>query len=390
MALSASIARARVDRLLGRVFALGAVPLNVESGFNFYSQLQYLNQPLAWVLVSCLWLSTLTVVYTFWFGNSNYLYLRIHALIMIVPILTWPFLLTSEVPQDGSFYPWIWWGVSTGWVAVAISFSWRFALAYYVLLIGLMQLIFSLPMGGSHEGITLVTDGLYTFLTNASISVIALMIKFAADKTDQANSEAIKAEVLQAEAEAKAKERVRLDGLIHDKVLTALISATQAKSIEEANASSDLAAIALKQLSEIQKGERAQESVFCTELFDSITLAAKRVDPDLKVKKNCQVSIAVESIVVSALTEATLQAVHNSLMHAGANSKRELSLKSTNSGLKIVVMDDGKGFRVSQVNRARLGIRVSIIGRLEAIGGQAHVVSQPGQGTTVVLEWNKK
>lgn len=390
MAVSASIARARVDRLLGRVFALGAVPLHIESGFNFYSQLQYLNQPLAWVLVSCLWLSTLTVVYTFWFGNSNYLYLRIHALIMIVPVLTWPFLLTSEVPQDGNFYPWIWWGIGTGWVAVAISFSWRFALTYYVMLIALMQLIFSLPMGGSHGVVSLVTDGLYTFLTNASISVIALMIKFAADKTDQANSEAIKAEVLQAEAEAKAKERVRLDGLIHDKVLTALISATQAKSIEEAKASSDLAANALKQLSGIQKGERAQESVFCTELFDSIILAVKRIDPDLKVKKNCQVSIAVESLVVSAFTEATLQAVHNSLMHAGANSKRELSLKSTNSGLKIVVMDDGKGFRVSQVNRARLGIRVSIIGRLEAIGGQAHVVSQPGQGTTVVLEWNKK
>jgi signal transduction histidine kinase len=390
MAVSASIARARVDRLLGRVFALGAVPLHIESGFNFYSQLQYLNQPLAWVLVSCLWLSTLTVVYTFWFGNSNYLYLRIHALIMIVPVLTWPFLLTSEVPQDGNFYPWIWWGIGTGWVAVAISFSWRFALTYYVMLIALMQLIFSLPMGGSHGVVSLVTDGLYTFLTNASISVIALMIKFAADKTDQANSEAIKAEVLQAEAEAKAKERVRLDGLIHDKVLTALISATQAKSIEEAKASSDLAANALKQLSGIQKGERAQESVFCTELFDSIILAVKRIDPDLKVKKNCQVSIAVESLVVTAFTEATLQAVHNSLMHAGANSKRELSLKSTNSGLKIVVMDDGKGFRVSQVNRARLGIRVSIIGRLEAIGGQAHVVSQPGQGTTVVLEWNKK
>jgi signal transduction histidine kinase len=372
------------------VFALGAVPLHIESGFNFYSQLQYLNQPLAWVLVSCLWLSTLTVVYTFWFGNSNYLYLRIHALIMIVPVLTWPFLLTSEVPQDGNFYPWIWWGIGTGWVAVAISFSWRFALTYYVMLIALMQLIFSLPMGGSHGVVSLVTDGLYTFLTNASISVIALMIKFAADKTDQANSEAIKAEVLQAEAEAKAKERVRLDGLIHDKVLTALISATQAKSIEEAKASSDLAANALKQLSGIQKGERAQESVFCTELFDSIILAVKRIDPDLKVKKNCQVSIAVESLVVTAFTEATLQAVHNSLMHAGANSKRELSLKSTNSGLKIVVMDDGKGFRVSQVNRARLGIRVSIIGRLEAIGGQAHVVSQPGQGTTVVLEWNKK
>jgi len=390
MPISATVARARVDRLIGRTFAAGAIALSIESGLNFYGQLNYLNQPFAWALTIVLWSTTIALAYSFWFGKANYLFLRIHALYMVVMVLSWPFVLNSDIPQDGSFYPWIWWGIDTGWIAVALSFGWRFALVYYVSLIGLVQYLFSLPMGGSHAFSVTVTDGIYTFLTNASISVIALMIRDAANRSDQANSEAIRAEVQQAEAEAKAKERLRLDGLIHDSVLTALISATQAKNDEEAKASAELAGTALRKLSEVQRGDMAQAPVYCSELFDSIILAAKRIDPNIKTKKNCGTSISVDSEAVSALTEATIQAIHNSLMHAGANASRELSLKSSNAGIKIVIIDNGKGFRVSQVNRSRMGIKVSIIGRMEAAGGSAHVVSQPRQGTTVVLEWSKK
>ena len=390
MTISATVARARVDRLIGRTFATGAIALSIESGLNFYGQLQYLNQPFAWTLTIVLWSTTIAFSYSFWFGKANYLFLRIHALYMVVMLLSWPFVLNSDLPQDGSFYPWIWWGIDTGWIAVALSFGWRFALVYYVSLIGLVQFMFSLPMGGSHSLATTVTDGIYTFLTNASISVIALMIREAADRSDRANSEAIKAEVQQAEAEAKAKERFRLDGLIHDSVLTALISATQAKSDEEARASAELAGSALKKLSAVQRGDMAQAPVYCSELFDSIILAAERIDPDIKTKKNCLASISVHSEAVSALTESTIQAIHNSLTHAGPKAVRELSLKSSNAGIKIVVIDNGKGFRVSQVNRGRMGIKVSIIGRLKAIGGSAHVISKPGQGTTVVLEWSNR
>jgi signal transduction histidine kinase len=386
----ATYARARVDRLIGRTFAAGAIALSIESGLNFFGQLKYLNQPFAWALTLVLWSTTIALTYSFWFGKANYLFLRIHALYMVILILSWPFVLNSGVPQDGSYYPWIWWGVDTGWTAVALSFSWRFALVYYVSLIGLMQLIFSLPMGGSHNVVILITDSFYTFLTNASISVIALMIRSAANRTDEANSEAIRAEVQQAEAEAKAKERLRLDGLIHDSVLTALISASQAKNVEEAKASAELAGTALRKLSEVQRGDMAQSPVYCSELFDSIILAANRIDPKIKTKKNCATIISVDAEAVSALTEATIQAIYNALLHAGPNASRELSLKSSNAGIKILILDNGKGFRVSQIDKSRMGIKVSIIGRMEAVGGSAHVVSQPSQGTTVVLEWSQK
>jgi glucose-6-phosphate-specific signal transduction histidine kinase len=171
--------------------------------------------------------------------------------------------------------------------------------------------------------------------------------------------------------------------------LTALISATQAKNYEEARASSELAGTALRKLSEAQSGEMPQGSIYCSELFDSIILAAVRIDPKIKTKRNCMTSISVDATAVSVLTEATIQALHNSLTHAGPKASRELSLKSTKAGIKIVILDNGKGFRVSQVSSGRLGIKVSIIGRMQSIGGSAHVISQPRQGTTVVLEWSK-
>lgn len=390
MKTPATIATARVDKLLGKTFSIAAVALSIESGFNFYGQIEYLNQPLAWLLVAILWSTTIAMVYTFWFGRSNFLIVQIHALYMPVLILSWPYMLAHQVPQDGTFYPWIWWGVDTGWVAMALSFKWRATVVYYIGCIFFMQVIFSLPMGGSHQDIILVTDSLYTLLTNACLSIIALMIRFAAQRSDAANSEAIQAEVLRAEAEGKAREKLRIDGLIHDSVLTALISATQAKNHEEARISSELATTALAKLSEIQKGETSSSSLYCGEFFDSIILAAQRIDSEIKVKKNCSISIPVDSETASALTEATIQAVHNSVVHAGNKATRELSLKSTNAGVKIVVKDNGVGFRVAQVNRGRLGIRLSIIARLEAVSGSAHVVSSPGQGTTVILEWDKK
>jgi signal transduction histidine kinase len=390
MKSTATIATARVDRLLGRTFAAGAVALSIESGFNFYSQLQYLNQTLAWTLVAILWATTLSVIYTFWFGSANYLFMKIHGLYMLVVIVSWPLTLAKEVPQDGTFYPWIWWGVDTGYVAIALSFKWRGTLVYYASCMFVMQFMFAFPIGGSHSTITLITDSAFTLLTNACLSIIGLLIRDAAQRSDAANSEAVQAEIMRAEAEGKAREKLRIDGLIHDSVLTALISASQAKSDDEAKASSELAASALTKLSAAQRGDSTSSSLYCGELFDSIILAARRIDPELRYKKNCSTSIPVDSQVASALTEATIQALNNSVLHAGPNSSRELSLKSTSSALKIVIKDDGVGFRVSQVNRGRLGIKISIMGRMEAVKGSAHVVSSPGQGTTVILEWSNK
>jgi signal transduction histidine kinase len=386
----ATFATARINRLIGRALAAASVLLSVESGLNYYNQSQYLNQPLSWILVSILWATTAAFTYTFWFGSASYIYLRIHALYMFVLLAAWP-LMIREVPvDDGTFYPFIWWAFDTGWVAAAISFRLRWVITYFVLLIVGTQGMFFMTVGGSHSVTQVLTDGAFTVLTNGSVAVIILMLRNAANATDKANAEAIQVAVLQAKAEAESKERQRLDALIHDSVLTALISATNAKTELEVQSAAELASSALEKLSNIENSSVEGAPVFCGDLFDSVIAAAKRLDPDIQARKDCQTHFLVEKQVSVALTEAILQALQNSQLHAGLKAQRELILKASNNELKIVLKDNGKGFRPNRVPKGRLGIRNSIVGRVQSVGGTAYIVSSPGQGATVILEWSKQ
>jgi signal transduction histidine kinase len=171
--------------------------------------------------------------------------------------------------------------------------------------------------------------------------------------------------------------------------LTALISAGRADTEEEIKSAADLANIAIQRLQTADGVYEASASVLCSSLFDSVISAARRIDPEIEYNKNCLTSFTVNGEIASALTEATIQAVHNSVLHAGGKAKRELHLKSSQGTLKLVVKDDGVGFRPNRVPRGRLGIRLSIQARMESIGGKAHIVSAPRKGTTVVLEWSQ-
>jgi signal transduction histidine kinase len=216
------------------------------------------------------------------------------------------------------------------------------------------------------------------------------MLRHAASASDKANAEAIEVAVLQAKAEAESRERQRLDALIHDSVLTALISATNAKTIQEATSAAELASIALEKLAKLENNSLDDSPVFCGDLFESITSAARRLDPELETRKDCQSQVLVNQEVSSALTEAILQGLQNSQLHAGPKVKRELILKSINNELKLVLKDNGKGFRPNRVPRGRLGIKNSIIARVQNVGGEVHIVSSPGQGAAVILEWSSK
>jgi signal transduction histidine kinase len=386
---SSTIATARVDRLIGRALAAGSVLFSLEGFANFYSQLPLLNQPLAWAVMGVIWATTAGYFITFWFGSANYLYLRIHAIAIACLPFLWPILVIKNPEQDGSFYPFIWWVMSTGWLAAALGFKMRWVITYFIGLNIATQYVFSTPIGGSHELINLILDGEYTILTNGSIAVIALMLRFAANRSDVANSERMEAAILEAQVEAQAKERSRLDALVHDSVLTALISAGRADTVEEVKLAADLANIAIQRLQTADGVYEASASVLCSSLFDSVISAARRIDPEIEYNKNCLTSFTVNGEIASALTEATIQAVHNSVLHAGGKAKRELHLKSSQGTLKLVVKDDGVGFRPNRVPRERLGIRLSIQARIESIGGKAHIVSAPRKGTTVVLEWSQ-
>ena len=386
--IRSTFATARINRLIGQSFAAAAILLTAESTLNFMSQQPFINKPFAWSVAICLWLTTLAFVGSFFFGAARPIYLQIHALFMFVLVGAWPLLVIKPLPSDGHFYPWIWWAVDTGWLAAALSFQIRWAIAFFLGLNLVIQFIFRQPVGGSHPISSLVTDFLFTVLTNGTAAVIALLLRAAAQRTDRANAEAIETAVMQAKAEAQVRERERLDALVHDRVLTALISASRASNSLEAKAAADLANSAITKLSEVSNAEESG-TVFTSDMFEAIITAAQNLDQNLIVSNSELANWQIDKRISSSLTEATLQAVQNSVLHAGSKAQRELILKTTENDLKIVIKDNGRGFRPNRIPRGRLGIRVSVISRVEAVGGKVKINSEPGKGSTIILEWSK-
>jgi signal transduction histidine kinase/phage shock protein PspC (stress-responsive transcriptional regulator) len=87
---------------------------------------------------------------------------------------------------------------------------------------------------------------------------------------------------------------------------------------------------------------------------------------------------------VAALVPATREALANAVRHSGADV---ISLYAEMGSGQIVVhvRDRGRGFDVEQIADDRMGVRESILARVERHGGTATVDSVPGGGTKVEL-----
>jgi signal transduction histidine kinase len=88
--------------------------------------------------------------------------------------------------------------------------------------------------------------------------------------------------------------------------------------------------------------------------------------------------------VARALVGAVSAAFENVLKHAGAKVA-ELELIYDDDVITVMISDQGTGFDQSEVASDRLGVRESIVGRMESVGGSARIWSSPGSGTSVML-----
>jgi len=96
---------------------------------------------------------------------------------------------------------------------------------------------------------------------------------------------------------------------------------------------------------------------------------------------------AVPVRVAAAISNAAREALSNVAAHAGTPDAWVAVDLAAAGRLRVTVRDRGAGFDLARVDRARLGLRRSIVERTADCGGQASVWSAPGQGTTVSLCW---
>ena len=90
--------------------------------------------------------------------------------------------------------------------------------------------------------------------------------------------------------------------------------------------------------------------------------------------------------VSAEISRGVGEALRNVARHAGTG-RADVSVRDAGDGLIVEVSDQGRGFDPRLVAASRRGISESIRARMEALGGDADVISAPGAGTRVVLRW---
>lgn len=90
----------------------------------------------------------------------------------------------------------------------------------------------------------------------------------------------------------------------------------------------------------------------------------------------------------TATLSAISAALENVLVHAGTTSA-DLFIDDNADEVMIMVVDQGSGFETDAVGDDRLGLRLSIVKRIEDCGGRATLWSRPGVGTSVLFSLPK-
>lgn len=87
---------------------------------------------------------------------------------------------------------------------------------------------------------------------------------------------------------------------------------------------------------------------------------------------------------LDALVRATREAVLNAAKHSGAG-RVDVYCEAAPGRVEVFVRDRGAGFDPAAVAGDRMGVRRSIVERMERHGGTARIRSAPGEGTEVAL-----
>lgn len=384
-----TFASSRSERIIGRVFSLASIATSIETFLNAFPQAKHGSAIILYLSIGLIFAAQVAAAYTFWFGSANRNVYLLHGAAYAISFFLYPISVAGVLEFDPGFRPWLWWATGTATMAMGMYLPKWWSIAYLVFMPVSWFLLRVQTIGGSGDVGSAVIDATYIVLFAAAVLTLIGMIRTSALRVDKTGDEAIAFAAKRAAQEATDLERQKLDDLVHDQVLTTLLLAAKAKTEDEqrlAAASADEAIARLEQTA----GEDSDEmqEIAASTFLESLDKVLRRGFPEVEIVLAKEQDFAVPIKVGIALSDATIQAITNSIQHAGRKAVREVRLKADRQGLKIIVKDNGRGFRESKIPNNRLGVRNSIRRRVTLVGGEVRIQSEPRKGATVVLMWS--
>lgn len=313
------------------------------------------------------------------------------AVTYLVAMIAWPMLVRdATLTLDGR--PWLWYLCTVATSCAALAFPMVWAAIYTMVVPFVYGLVRLLPSGGGARLSLATLDVVYAMILGQVIVIIIFMLRHATAAVDVAQSNALHKYANAVRQHAVELERVQVDAIVHDSVLTTLLSAAAVSTPKEATLAASMAQQAIARLDDAGAAPLADEA---TIPFSRLSTRIKQTAATLSLPftvSDIDVScVAIPVAVSEALFSATIQAMLNSMQHAGPPDVvlvRSLTLRANDhGGCTIVITDSGIGFDPDAVPSGRLGLRISIMERVASVGGVAHIDTEVGQGTSVTLDW---
>jgi signal transduction histidine kinase len=178
----------------------------------------------------------------------------------------------------------------------------------------------------------------------------------------------------------RQEERAEVAAHLHDSVLQTLAL------IQRSDDPQRMAMLARHQEAELRDWLYGNAPLDGVDLVSTaLKRAAARVEDDFQIPVDV-VTVGDHPVQerTKALVAAATEAMVNAAKHSGAD-RMSLYFEVEDDRLEVYVTDQGKGFDPDKVPADRKGISQSIRSRMEKVGGEVEIDSEPGEGTEVVL-----
>jgi signal transduction histidine kinase len=340
-------------------------------------------------------LGVLAVVILLWFNpRAQRIANTVFAIVYLVGIAFWP-IASGGAGAAAPDEPWTWYLCAIACGSASQAFKPLIAVGYIVVtpaVYGITGVIDS--AGRLIRGDIALQNALYGSMIGLVIFALVTTFRYAARQVDTARTAAFARYDDAIRQHAREVERIEVDALVHDTVLASLQAADRARRPEEAALAVSMASDAIKRLATMDDPMTdAAETASLQSLVSGLERYAAALDVPFDITLDAASDLEISYPVAQNLYLAATQAMANSAQHAGgADAARQVNRSVTvtvqgDEGVDIEVSDDGVGFDRLSIEPNRLGLRVSIIERVVAVGGTVELESAPGQGTRISIRW---
>jgi signal transduction histidine kinase len=264
---------------------------------------------------------------------------------------------------------------------------------------GVLYVVCSVVLGDRDLGMAL-DEAVLLATSDFAIWILFRQLEIEGRRADDAHLRTITEQGLAARISAEQRTTIAAQRTLHDRVLTALLLLLNAR--------------ALRRSSHADPDDRRTLRDRCRQAADAVR--ALRTDPGgpaatttdqllhLRIQKDAAAAAASTGVTVrtrhvptdrdlpvpgpvaEALCGAVAEALRNVGRHAGVDHADVLVTASPDGGLRVDVVDRGRGLPPGSA--AGFGLRHSVTTRLREVGGSASVDASDAGGTRVTLRWS--